>query len=222
MIQNRAGLSTRIAALVFFIGLYLIGLGYFLSAAETTTINPMLFWNRVHLYLLVGGILIGIYIWVNFKPKRLSTRQYTYHPWGHEDIPDSMRGNPSWGSGRYVNKGTLKEGEEPTEPSKEFWMKKREEYKRLNPEKRPDWRKYKIGGKDLGLILVFGLIFILFIGYFPVTSPIQQFIMIIGFVFLVIPMLWLLTRGKEVIDLSKIYPYSDEQRWLYDEEDEES
>jgi hypothetical protein len=133
MIRVRAAFSTRAAALVFFIGLYLIGLGYFLDAAETSNLNPMLFWNRVYLYMLVGGILIGIYTWVNFKPKQLSTKQYTYNPWDQEDIPDSMRGNPSWGSGRYVNKGTLKEGEEPTEPSKEFWMKKREEYK-LNTE----------------------------------------------------------------------------------------
>ena len=222
MIQNRPGLSTSATALVFFIGLYLIGLGYFLSAAETTTINPVTFWNRVYLYILVGGILIGIYTWTNFKPKRLSTRQYTYHPWDHEDIPDSMRGNPSWGSGRYVNKGTLKEGEKPTEPSKEYWMKKREEYKRMNPEKEPDWRNYSIGRKDLGLILGLGLIFILFIGYFPVTSPIQQFIMIIGFIFLVIPMLWLLTRGKEAIDLKKYQPYPDRLRWEYEDKDEET
>ncbi len=85
MIRVRSALSTRAAALVFFIGVYLIGLGYFIEASETSTINPIMNWNRAYLYILVGGILIGIYTWVNFKPKRFSTQQYTYNPMDHED-----------------------------------------------------------------------------------------------------------------------------------------
>lgn len=128
MIQNRAGVSTKVAGLVFFVGLYFIGIGYLLSGAETTRLLPMLYWNRVYFYIILGGVLIGTYAWMNFKPKRLNTQQYTYHTYDKEDIPDSLRENLHWGSGRYVNRETLAEGEEPTEPSPDYWKKKRKEY----------------------------------------------------------------------------------------------
>ena len=131
MIQKRSGVSTRVAGLVFIVGLYLLGLGYIISAAETTKLLPVLYWNRVYFYMALGGLLIGTYAWINFKPKGLNTQQYTYHSYDKEDIPDSLRENLQWGSGRYVNKETLAEGEEPSELSPEYWEKKRKEYKEV-------------------------------------------------------------------------------------------
>jgi len=128
MIQKRRGVSTSVAGLVFIVGLYLIGLGYILSTAETTRLLPVLYWNRVYFYMVLGALLIGTYAWMNFKPKGLNTQQYTYHIHDHEDIPDSLRGNLHWGSGRYVNKETLAENEEPSEPSPDYWEKKRKKY----------------------------------------------------------------------------------------------
>ena len=83
MIQKRRGVSTSVAGLVFIVGLYLIGLGYILSIAETTRLLPVLYWNRVYFYMALGGLLIGTYAWVNFKPKGLNTQQYTYHIHDH-------------------------------------------------------------------------------------------------------------------------------------------
>lgn len=124
MVHKRSGVSRSLAGLIFIIGLYLMGVGYFLGAAETTELIPILYWNRVYFYMVLGGLLIGVYTWMNFKPRGLSTKQYTYNPWNKEDIPDSQYGTLTWGSGRFVNKSSLKEGEEPSEPTREYGKRK--------------------------------------------------------------------------------------------------
>ena len=115
MIQKRRGVSTSVAGLVFIVGVYLIGLGYLLSGAETTKLLPVLFWNRVYFYMVIGGVLIGTYSWINFKPKGLNTQQYTFHKMDKEDIPEALRQNLHWGSER--NKEPLTEEDEPKDPS---------------------------------------------------------------------------------------------------------
>jgi hypothetical protein len=115
--------------LILIIGLYFTGIGFLLNGAENMNTSGVLFWNRFYFYAVTGAILIGVYVWTNFKPRGLSTQQYVYQPWESEDIPDNMRGVLTWGKGRMVNKSTLGEVEEPSEPTMEYWEKKSEEYR---------------------------------------------------------------------------------------------
>ncbi len=128
MLRIRKSVSTRLTGLVFFIGLYLMGIGYGLSLWDHTSLNSTLFWNRFYLYALTGLILLGIYAWISFKPKNLATEQYTFHPWSREDIPDSLRGVPQWGSGRLAKKNN--KNDELDEPSRDYWMEQREEHRK--------------------------------------------------------------------------------------------
>ncbi len=128
MIHNR-GVSTSFACLVLFIGLYLMGAGYLIRLTQTATGNQILLWNRIYFYMLTGAILIGIYAWTNFKPSKLSTRQYIYNSWDWKDLPDKLFGILTWGTGRSLNKSSLENGEEPSEPTMYYYKKKLEEYK---------------------------------------------------------------------------------------------
>ena len=99
--------------------------------AETTRLISVLYWKRVYFYMVLCALLIETYAWMNFKPKGLNTQHYTYHTNNYEDVPDSHRAILLWGRGRYVNKETLAEGEEPGEPSPEYWEKNRKEYEEV-------------------------------------------------------------------------------------------
>ena len=81
--------------------------------------------------MVLCALLIETYAWMNFKPKGLNTQHYTYHTNNYEYVPDSHRAILLWGRGRYVNKETLAEGEEPGEPSPEYWEKNRKEYEEV-------------------------------------------------------------------------------------------
>jgi len=142
---NKRRGTEKVAGLLAFLGVWLIGYGWVTSVAQGLYgMEKMLFTNRTTFLLLLGGIFIIGYTWKQFKPSEWELPEFNYNRLSIDDLPDipidagytwfGGPSNPSMGPGNradgrgFEKAGTLRDTDIEWYRSKiEYYKKQRDE-----------------------------------------------------------------------------------------------